>query len=55
MGEIMSTNLPLQKQFNQLLSEKAASALPGKLDGKFVAAACPAGFNYGITYGSPLC
>lgn len=52
MGEIMSTNLPLQKEFNQLLSEKAASAMPGKLDGKFAAAACPAGFNYGITYGA---
>ena len=25
--------------------------MPGKLHGQFVTAACPAGFNYGITYG----
>lgn len=48
----MSANLPLQNEFNQLLAEKVASAMPGKLDGKFTAVTYPAGFNYGITYGS---
>ena len=48
----MSVNLPIQKVFNQILAEKVASALSGKLDGKFVAVTYPAGFNYGITYGT---
>lgn len=44
--------LPCQQEFNKIIVEKVAQVLPGMLDGKFVSATYPAGFNYGITYGS---
>jgi len=47
----MNTNLPLQREFNQLLSKKVTSVLANRLDGRFTAVTCPAGFNYGVTYG----
>lgn len=51
MAEKKTAELPFQVDFNKMLTEKLTSAMPGKLDGQFVTAACPAGFNYGITYG----
>ena len=47
-----SADLPFQREFNRIVSEKLPKALPGMLDGRFVAAAYPPGFNYGVTYGS---
>ena len=51
MAEKKTAELPFQVDFNKMLTEKLTSAMPGKLHGQFVTAACPAGFNYGITYG----
>ena len=45
-------NLPFQQEFNKIVSEKLPKALPSALNGRFVAAAYPPGFNYGVTYGS---
>ena len=44
-------NPPLQQEFNRILAEKLTAAMPGKLDGPFMAVTYPAGVNYGITYG----
>lgn len=46
-----SADLPFQQEFNRIVSEKLPKALPGMLDGRFVAAAYPPGFNYCVTYG----
>lgn len=44
--------LPYQQEFNKIIVEKVPQVLPRMLDGKFISATYPAGFNYGITYGS---
>ena len=47
-----NADLPFQQEFNKIISEKLPMALPGMLDGQFVAAAYPPGFNYSVTYGN---
>lgn len=46
-----NANPPFQQEFNRILAEKLTAAMPGKLDGPFMAVTYPAGVNYGITYG----
>lgn len=43
--------LDFQKEFDAVMKDKVNSALKPKLDGDFICATYPAGFNYGITYG----
>ena len=47
-----NADLPFQQEFNKIISEKLPKALPGMLDGQFVTATYPPGFNYGVTYGN---
>lgn len=47
-----AAELPSQQAYIQQVEEKCASLLASKLDGKFRMVNYPAGFNYGITYGS---
>lgn len=53
MSEIKNiSSIPLQQQFNKIVAGKLPEVFPGMLDGHFICAPYPAGFNYGVTYGN---
>ena len=47
-----NADLPVQREFNQMLAQKMSRSLGSKIDGPFAVVGHPAGFNYGITYGT---